>query len=253
MADSVWNAIIEELGMIQYSGQFAFHNYNEPLADPSLFSKVAQARKTLDHAKLTILTNGDYLNRKTFKMLASSGINKIRVTLYPPNGETFEEPQAERIIRYLDRALGIQISKSDVFMDHHLQALIMLDSVELHFMAPVIRHYHNRGGAVRLEKLNAHPPRTMACFLPFLSAAIDYLGNLKLCCEIYDVTMPQNRIYNIGNILDGGFLKWWFSERMNHIREQISVANFKNLPACRSCRYFLDEKQLSALVKDTDE
>lgn len=250
MADSTWDAILDDLCEVQYSGHFAFHNYNEPLIDPLLFVKVAQARKALEHARLAIFTNGDFLDRETFEKLAALGVDNIRVSLYPPANEAFEEPQPERIISYLERALDVRISESDVFMDHHLQARILVDSVNFHFMAPVVRHYHNRGGAVRLEELNDHSAREIPCFLPFLSAAIDYLGNLKLCCEIYDVSLPDNRIYNIGNVADGGFTQLWFSDRMNHIRQKIAVANYKELPACRSCRYILDENQLSALVED---
>jgi hypothetical protein len=181
--------------------------------------------------------------------LASLGVNQIRITLYPSNASPFVEPQEERIVRYLDRVLGIHPSESDIFLDHHLQAIISVDSVELHFMAPFVKHYHNRGGAVRLRELNVHPPRSVPCFLPFLSAAIDYRGNLKLCCEIYDATLPQNQVYNIGNISNGGFLRLWFSERMNHLRDQVALANFTGLPACKACRYFLDEKQLAGLTE----
>jgi len=247
MSEGTWEAILDELASVQYSGRFAFHNYNEPLADPTIFAKIARARKTLDRATLTIFTNGDYLDAETFGHLASLGVNHVRINLYPPNTLPLSQPRAERIIRYLSTVLGVHVSESEVFLDQHLQAIVSINSVEVHLMAPLVQYYHNRGGAVRLEQLNSQPQRPMPCFLPYLSAAIDYRGNLKLCCEIYDATLPENSAYLIGNISDGGFMRWWFSDRMNGLRNLVGTARFAQLPACRSCRYLLDEKQLAGL------
>ncbi|MCL4467199.1 MAG: SPASM domain-containing protein [Chloroflexi bacterium] len=245
MAEPVWKAILSELGAVSYAGSFAFHNYNEPLADPLILTKVAEARDALRSASLSMFTNGDYLNRDTFVKLAAAGIDHIRVNLYPAASSPFEEPTPERIIGYLDRALGIQISPSVVFLDQHLQAKLSLDNVTLHIMAPLVKYYHNRGGSVPIREL--YEARSAPCYLPFLSAAIDYRGNLKLCCEIYDLALPRNRKYDLGNVSERGFLAVWFSERMNALREQVASGNFSDLPACKFCRYILDDRQLGVL------
>ena len=245
ISDEVWNDILNDLQLVDYEGWFAFHNYNEPLADPTIFEKIVQARQKLKYAKLVIFTNGDFLNQEILNKLIDVGINQIRIMLYPGKDSIFEEPKPQIIEECLTR-LGI--IQKDIFIsqDWHFLAIVPVRNAELHIMAPRVQKYHNRGGSVPLKELST--PRTKPCFLPYRSAAIDYHGNLKLCCEIYDTTLNENQIYVIGNVAKEGFLKLWFSQKMNYYREQISKANFSEFKACQYCKYILDDDQLAELT-----
>ena len=65
MKDSTWEALLDDLHAARFRGWFAFHNYNEPLADPNLFARGERARARLPFAKLELHTNGDFLDRQT--------------------------------------------------------------------------------------------------------------------------------------------------------------------------------------------
>lgn len=251
MVDSIWNSILEDLQKVNYSGQFAFHNYNEPLIDPTLISKVNQTRQMLKDARLSVFTNGDYLNTATFQTLADAGVNRIRVTLYPLQNDHFNRPNKDQIVTYLKRKLSVTLSADDIVREVHFHAYLKLQNVELHIIVPFIQQYHNRGGTVKIDELALPDIRREPCYLPFSSAAIDYLGNLKLCCEIYDVTTPSYEKYSVGNISEGGFLKLWFSKRMDRFRNQVSNADFTGLEACQQCRYLPDKQRTRRLEPNT--
>ena len=63
MATRTWRRLLADLRRAEYAGWLAFHNYNEPLADPTLREKVDQARRALPRARLAVYTNGDLLDR----------------------------------------------------------------------------------------------------------------------------------------------------------------------------------------------
>jgi hypothetical protein len=75
--------ITAELGTAAFAGFFAFHNYNEPLANPRLFEEIAQVRRDIPEATPAIYTNGDLLNPSTVERLSGQGMTYLRVTRYP--------------------------------------------------------------------------------------------------------------------------------------------------------------------------
>lgn len=244
--EEIWEMILNELNNVNYQGWFAFHNYNEPLADDSIFSKISQAREVLNQAKLTLFTNGDYLNKAVLHKLIDLGVNQIRINLYPDDDTLSSGNPEQRIFSFFNK-LGLEKTNKAIFKGVHLQAFHHVKSTQLHFIVPNVALYHYRGGAVPLKELALRKPRSLPCFLPFRSAAIDYHGNLKLCCEIYDASLPKNRDYIIGNVIEQGFLNLWFSDKMNSFRKRVEVANFDGLDACTFCKYVLSEDQLNEL------
>jgi len=243
ISNQVWFAILDDLCKVRYQGWFAFHNYNEPLADPLIFQRISQARNRLNDAKLTIYTNGDYLTIETLNKLMLMQVDELRVTLYPRKKDTFNEPTKEKILSFLNK---LRISTAHINILNNIRRLethINVETTALHIIVPRIRSYTHRGGSVPLNPLALKEPRVNPCFLPFLSAAIDYHGNLKLCCQIYDTTQPENRTYIIGNVAECGFLNLWFSEKMNVYRQKVATANFVGLNACRYCSHNLSECQ----------
>lgn len=78
---------------------------------------------------------------------------------------------------------------------------------------------------------------------------MDHHGNLKLCCEIYDTHVPQNRVYVIGDVERDGLLNLWFSEKMNDLRKRVASANFDQLPACQVCTHRIRPERLKDLTK----
>jgi MoaA/NifB/PqqE/SkfB family radical SAM enzyme len=238
MTRAVWLRTLAELAALDYSGWFAFHNYNEPLADPRILSLVREARRALARAKLTIYTNGDYLTARLLDDLCDAGISEVKVTLYPTADCVADEPMLSRAVSFLDH-LGLTVASH---AEHYRRTELHAHTGHclVRVAVPRVTRFSSRAGYLPLGLL-AHPTRALRkepCLLPCSSAAIDWKGNLKLCCQIYDVTLDQYKPYNMGNIESRSLPDLWFSDRFEQLRARLALARFgADLAACRWCDF----------------
>jgi MoaA/NifB/PqqE/SkfB family radical SAM enzyme len=235
MSEPVWQALLTDLGRARFAGWFAFHNYNEPMADPRLLERMAQAREAMPDAKLEVHTNGDFLTPSSLAALGDVGCSLTRVTLYPSNEKALEPPNEARLHRFLSR-LGLS-SEVRVVKRSKLEHRAQVGEMELVVRLPRIDHYTDRAGAVHFEPLATTRPRTTPCWLPHHSAAIDVHGALKLCCHIYDTTTAEMQTYVVGNVGKTPFTTLWRSRRMDSFRRRLAQADFSKLKACASCAH----------------
>lgn len=234
--NTIWEAIINDLKSLNYSDWLAFHNYNEPLADPTIFDKISFVNYNLPNAKTAIYTNGDFLNLALKERLIELNVNEVRVTLYPKIKKKFETPNANKINQF---AKNIGISElPQVFKGKRgLEAKVKIKNTMFHFILPLIKNYTDRAGAVKIDELKLSQIRLSPCFLPMHSAAIDYKGNLKLCCQIYDSDAEETSSFIIGNISTESFSELWFSDKMNIYRENAKNGRFEVMKPCHFCSY----------------
>ncbi len=252
MAPATWRALLDDLGAARFRGWFAFHNYNEPLADPALFDRLADARAALPDAKLELHTNGDFLDAAMLARLRKATVDLVRVTLYPTDARAFAPPDARRIGRFLARA-GLRPSRAKpVEKRSKLEQSMRVGALDLVVRVPKIAHYTARAGSVGLAELQPTGPRTRPCLLPFHSAAIDFHGALKLCCHIYDSTTRESAPYVLGNVGQTPFRALWSGERMQQLRAQLARGDFTGLPECGRCTHQTPEwmvKKVTPLVR----
>ncbi len=249
MEPRVWATLLADLGRHRYASRFAFHNYNEPLADPSLLEKVADARRAMPKAFLEVYTNGDFLTRERLEELRGLGLDHVLVTRYPPPSHAFKEPDLAELNKFLDR-LGVVARRRRENRVRKILQTVRLGRLRLTVRAPRIQHYTRRAGSVHLEGLPTVTRRRRPCYLPYQAAAIDFHGNLKLCCHVYDTQLPENAPYVIGNVGEQPFSKLWSSPKMQGLREQLARARFAGLPACATCTHKMTPRMLQQ-VKTT--
>ncbi len=65
-----------------FAREIAWHNYNEPLADPRLFCFLGMANWRVPDASHYILTNGLNLNQEILDMLIGNGVKRVWVSAY---------------------------------------------------------------------------------------------------------------------------------------------------------------------------
>lgn len=236
MRDETWQALLDDLSAARFAGWFAFHNYNEPLADPRLLERLADVRTRLPRAKLELHTNGDFLDRTMLASLVAHGVALVRVTLYPSNEKAFAPPEPHRARRFLSR-LGLAEGHDETTKPTKLELTAKVEGAEVVVRVPDVSKYTTRAGNAPLDGLRTTAARTAPCFLPFHSAAIDYLGNLKLCCHVFDTTSADAKPYVIGNVGTTPFTKLWGGRRMNALRRKLAAADFKGLSACAGCAH----------------
>ncbi len=75
--------VIDELKELDYSGYIAFHRYNEPMINKErLYSYLEYISKALPNAKMSILTNGSYLNQDELNKIESYNVWSLSVSAY---------------------------------------------------------------------------------------------------------------------------------------------------------------------------
>lgn len=189
-------------------------------------------------SKSVLFTNGDYLDKSTIYKLVDMRISEIRVTLYPAFKELEHKPNLKIIYDF--------ISSRDIHKYNGISQCTRR-GLEVHFdigythvfvISPNIDMFNNRAGFLKNE--NFAYVRTKPCFSPSYSAAIDYCGNLKLCCHIYDVQACK---LSIGSIANSSFVNLWYGTNMNRYRRLLAKNDYSNLPNCRICNYHMPHDQ----------
>ncbi len=244
MSQELWQKIILDLGRENYAGWLAFHNYNEPLADPSIFDKITFVNEKLPNSKTAIYTNGDYLNSKTASKLIELEIKEIRVTLYPKQKEIFIQ-QTDDKIHQLISDLNFSLEKQIIIDGKRgRETKFKINHTTFHIIVPNIKGYTDRAGKVEIDELKLYSIRQQPCYLPSHSAAIDYKGNLKLCCQVYDVDTSEYSNYNIGSINNTSFWDLWNSDKMKNFRTNANQGRFESMKVCQLCSHSISEEQI---------
>lgn len=228
ISKKLFTKIIEDLKKIKYDGQISLHNYNEPLLDLYLFDHIDLITKKLPESKIIIFTNGDFLNKDVYNKLKKHGVTSLIISLHDAVNST--EKGKILIFNILKKIAkrGKLIDVSDCFGK---KLKIPSTRMEIIFYIPYKKMLTSKGGIIKkLEKNN----RNSFCFLPFSSSAIDYEGNMKICCEIY----PENKLHKsigiIGNLKEQSFSELWFSDQYNNLRRSFILNKVKN-EICLMC------------------
>ncbi len=237
----LFNKIIMDLKEVKYGGQIALHNYNEPLLDPNLYRYIDIIRQKLAKAKIIIFTNGDFLNKDIYNKLKKHGVTSLIISLHDAiNSIEKGKVLIFNILKEIDKK-GELIDVSDYFGK---KLKILSRGIEIIFYIPYKKMLTSKGGIIKkLEKNN----KNSFCFLPFSSSAIDYEGNMKICCEIYSENKLHKSIGIIGNLKEKSFSKLWFSDQYNNLRRDFLLNRVRN-KICLMCfknDYNINNKKIS--------
>ena len=82
MEKSVFKKIIDEFGILNFSGRIGLHHYGEPLLDKRLTEFVKHVRKKCPRSFIEFASNVDYLNEDKLRELVKAGLNRIVGTNY---------------------------------------------------------------------------------------------------------------------------------------------------------------------------
>lgn len=201
MDPAIYKKLIDELAQINYRGRISPHLFGEPLLHPELAKLITYTRTKLPKATLMIFTNGDLLSIDKFNELLSLGIDKF-------------------VISEHDRSLSRQLKSLYSYVDDLPKKK---KKIKRYNIVPETR-LSNRGGLVSPSQLNTIP----RCAFHHNPVAIDYNGNVILCCNDFFSTMK------FGNISNERFLDIWFDKRFQKIRKELRKKRYK-LPICQKC------------------
>ncbi|WKK22994.1 radical SAM protein [Streptomyces olivoreticuli] len=236
----VFTKITKELGSCGFDGFFAFHNYNEPLANPRLFDEIAQVRADVPDAKPAIYSNGDLFNRNLLEGMVEAGVKYLRITRYPRRAD--EEPTFDTLHTWLSKKKllsgGIDWQYAAVRQGLSATWRDVFSGMKVEVIRPRIAGYNDRGGTAVVPRLL--PVRTEPCRMTETSISVDYRGQMKMCCNVAPET-GQHQEYIVGYVADFTLAELWNSPAMVDWRTRHAQADWTRSPACRTCVQALPE------------
>ena len=228
---SVLCNIVESLRSASYQGWFAFHNYNEPLYNERLFDEISMVRERLPLAKPCIYTNGDRLDEDTYGKLCSLGVKNIRVTLYTPALKS-RNPPFSSIWQWLTQRGLERVGDWQESLARQGPALEILDECHTQVILPDVSKYYDRGGIIAYLSTQ---PRVKPCYLTSNSLAVDYKGNIKMCCNVVEAR-EEHKAFILGNAAVDEIMSVWQSDSFEKLRKLHLRSDWTSSPICKKCR-----------------
>jgi hypothetical protein len=247
---SIFTRLINELSSLRYSGNLALHSYNEPLANPRLFGELDYINQNLPTCSPRIFSNGDYVTPIVLDRLLELGVTCLSVSLYPHVEEQWsKETSIAKIHSWLDnRKVTSYGDWKMVDVRQGIAAMTSKGRLTLEIIAPNVQLYNYRGGSVAsISGTDRQDP----CYMTHHSAAIDYRGLLKMCCNIYP-DYAAHAPYVIGSLSEHSFLELWLSNTMQNLRAAHLKADWQNSSVCSKCTTYLPKVKVESLELVTE-
>ena len=207
MSHSVYEKILSELALHNFTGVLSLHFYGEPLLSADLNFYLSRSTELIPRAPIYLYTNGTLLDYEAFTMLQCLKVSKIIVTRQE---EDFNNPNY--VFEHTYNKLSEDEKKSVIYKDFTNLLLT------------------NRGGLVDAGTNNL--PSTRKCFIPTTSITFTLNGNVLPCCEDYNQTL------SMGNIMSCSLQKIWESEKYQKFRNDLSLGRRDIYSICESCNSY---------------
>jgi len=230
---SLYADLIRQLTEVDYDGWLAFHNYNEPLANPRLKREICFAKGSLPNVKLAIYTNGDLLSDNIYEYLCSIEVSEIRITRYPNshNLKQLEKHDVNQLYKWIEKKYFLKSLDWKYVKARQGDTLECYSPVKIRIIAPDVNNYYDRGGII--SHLSARG-RSKPCKLTHHSLSVDYLGNVKMCCNVLS-SNPEHFPYIVGNVCKDRLFDIWNNDFFQKVRKLHASSNWSETPICESC------------------
>lgn len=242
MSDDLFLSVMRQLCRIDYANEIALNRFNEPLADRDYAMKrIREIRAFLPKAKITVFTNGDYLDASYVRELGAAGVSWVMATMHePPGGATYAEV-VEAQERFIQR---IGLPHTVVSDEPEVARLVYLQTGTAMGFSLWARNFHRRDsdGVLWMQDRGQSMPvdkgmlRTTPCYIPFVQLQIEWDGELLPCCQIQPDVFAKGQ-YTLGRLTAASdiFLEW---TNRNYLqwRNELFSYEAKKAP-CATCNY----------------
>lgn len=192
--------ISSDLGSIDYSEEIQLQLYNEPLADPDICKKISIIRSHCPNARITIYSNGDYLNQSLLEELRAAGLSALQLAFHLGNTDEWSD---ERIIERLTE-MSVRLGKV-AKLEQFIPGMGIRGKFPDKSMDITIAHqdYYKSGSdrAGLVSSVQPRQPSTAPCIVPFVAFHVAWDGSLMPCCHVHP-DAPEHQGYKIGNVAD---------------------------------------------------
>lgn len=206
MKEEVFKKLISQLKDMNFSGLISPHLYGEPMSDFRMPLWIRHIKDNLPKSKVKIVTNGDFLDKKSYDEYIQSGVDVFYISKH---SKKLKKPCRDLLENLREEEKKKHILLHDFYSDFN-------DTQEM---------LNNRGGSIELEKKKKPPVNCSYATYPVINS----LGDLIICCQDF------HNNYVFGNIMQKSLKDIWFDEKNINIRK--NIYNYKlDLKICRDCK-----------------
>ena len=234
MAPKTFEAIIDELAGMDYSGSIKMHRYNEPLSNEIIFDRVAYARRKLPKANIGFHSNGDFLTKEKLQKLDGMGLNYLMVSLYVNYGKEVitQKKQAHDVgIKFLNK-IGLAFEKLPAVNELYKWKIPMPHLDVVVFVPNFLANGNDRGGLI---KEYTAKQRLSPCVSPFGRLFIDWTGDVLPCCNLRG-DLVEHKSSILGNVQNQKLIDVYYSKVSNQFRHFLADVSPKE-GVCKTCKY----------------
>lgn len=203
MPEPTWQAILDGLSQVNYTGSVVWSRYSEPLSERRIAERIRQVRQAAPLARICVYSNGDYLDADYLNELEQAGLDYLWLDIYFPDDETYDRDAA---IEYHNKFLKRVNRTATLFADRtELCYRVASDTTEIvthvrNLAAMKAMNLSDRGGLIQIAPQTA---RVAPCYMPYKNLIIDWDGSVVICCHVRSDS-PAHRGAVVGKIGTGG-------------------------------------------------
>lgn len=199
LPEPIFTKLLHDLAEIDYGGDLVLHLYNEPLADPEICDKIAQASAVLPKANIEIYSNGDYLDRAYLDRLRAAGLRTMVLSIHLSADAAWSDDAILARLDELSKRIGIPARIESMQPGQSLLAHFDDEKIRI-----VVWHrdYYSYRGSDRgglLDNIALPPASTKPCLIPLTQFYVGWDGSILPCCHVHP-DAPQHQAYKIGRI-----------------------------------------------------
>lgn len=195
--ENLFTHILDDLSSIEYQSTISLNLYNEPLSDKTIFEKISKIKERLPRCFLIFNSNGDYLDKSKLKILESSGLNAINITLHTTKLNSYNDKDSVSKIDNFYNQLGICIPHYDISPNAYIHSAANFGQMSVYINTSNWERIGNsRAGSI--ESLSVKN-REVPCVKIFREFTIDYRGRVFPCCNVFPDDI-RNEKYIFGNL-----------------------------------------------------
>lgn len=247
--------IVQEIKSIGKVKTINFYMMGEPFANQKLCDFIRMAKEYELAERLIVTSNGSLLRPKLYDLLANSGLDYLRISIYGGNEESHRKRTNSliKLNEILDNVLGFKLYRDSVRSEFPRIYIKMIDSLDEVENSEFISLFSAAADEICLEPpMNWNDPaegnlalqpidhllatnyfknKKKACPLPFYSLVIHSDLRVSVCC----VDWAKQAV--VGDLKKQTLKSIWFGSSLHEFRIKHLRGEREEIEACKRCTY----------------
>ncbi len=244
MTDELYERILDECAGEPGLRRIEPFLMNEPFMDKRMVELIARTKQQVNHALVTLTTNGASLAPKVIDRLIQSGLDAVWFSFNGANPETYEKIMGisyAKVKRNIDYLLSVRPPTLQVFINM-IETEPMAPEIEQNISywrtrgvqagsSPLVNRAGNVENFEELDYMPLSDKPVRTCELPFYKMYITYNGDVVSCC------MDWRRQVVLGNITERGIRDIWNGPEYRRFRRLHIERQEATVDLCSACSY----------------